>query len=136
MTSQQTLQIVKFSIVGASGALINFLVYFSLTNFLLVSFTKASTISFFIALLNNYLCNSVWTFKKHTKKSLKFSTTSLTKYLLSNLIALSINLSILELGVLTYGNGTHFLFQCLGMGLGGISNFMMSKYFVFTNITR
>jgi dolichol-phosphate mannosyltransferase len=49
-------QLAKFCVVGASGYVVNLLVYVALL---------AATGSFLVAVTNNYLLNRLWTFRHH-----------------------------------------------------------------------
>jgi putative flippase GtrA len=57
------IQLAKFAIVGASGYVINLLVFAALVGW---GVHVAATISFVAAAANNYLWNRLWTFR-HTK---------------------------------------------------------------------
>jgi putative flippase GtrA len=55
-------QLAKFSVVGASGYLINLGVYAALLKGAGFHFTLAATCSFVVAVTNNYTWNRLWTF--------------------------------------------------------------------------
>jgi putative flippase GtrA len=56
-------QLVKFCIVGASGYIVNLLVYVALLDGADLHYRAAATGSFLVAVTNNYLWNRVWTFR-------------------------------------------------------------------------
>ena len=55
-------QLAKFCIVGASGYVVNLLVYTALLDGADLHYRLAATGSFLVAVTNNYLWNRVWTF--------------------------------------------------------------------------
>ena len=56
-------QLAKFCIVGASGYVVNLLVYTLLLNGADLHYRLAATGSFLVAVTNNYTWNRVWTFR-------------------------------------------------------------------------
>jgi putative flippase GtrA len=56
------MQLVKFSLVGASGYVINLAVYTALLRGAGWHYAAAATISFLVAVTNNYTWNRLWTF--------------------------------------------------------------------------
>lgn len=52
----------KFGVVGIINTIIDFLVYFVLTHFLGFYFIAAHVCSFFIAAINSFFWNAIWTF--------------------------------------------------------------------------
>src|ERR671936_1329608 len=55
-------QLAKFCIVGASGYVVNLLVYTALLDGADLHYRLAATGSFLVAVTNNYLWNRLWTF--------------------------------------------------------------------------
>ena len=60
---QNWLQLVKFSVVGASGYLVNLAVYTLLLHAADVHYLGAAVCSFLVAVTNNYTLNRIWTFR-------------------------------------------------------------------------
>lgn len=56
-------QLVKFCAVGASGYVVNLLVYTALLDAADLHYRLAATGSFLVAVTNNYLWNRLWTFR-------------------------------------------------------------------------
>jgi putative flippase GtrA len=56
-------QLVKFCVVGASGYVVNLLVYVALLKGADFHYRAAATGSFLVAVTNNYLWNRFWTFR-------------------------------------------------------------------------
>jgi len=55
-------QLVKFCVVGATGYVVNLLVYVALLDGADLHYRVAATGSFLVAVTNNYLWNRLWTF--------------------------------------------------------------------------
>jgi putative flippase GtrA len=85
-------QLAKFSVVGASGYVINLAVYTALLRGAGLHYTVAATISFLVAVTNNYTWNRVWTFhdqRGHVGwQGLRFLVVALIAYI-ANLLLLS-----------------------------------------------
>jgi putative flippase GtrA len=92
-------QLVKFCIVGASGYVVNLLVYVALLNGADFHYRAAATGSFLVAVTNNYLWNRFWTFhdtRGHfAYQGLRFLLVSTLVYL-GNLVILTV---LVELGL-------------------------------------
>jgi putative flippase GtrA len=56
-------QLAKFCVVGASGYVVNLLVYTALLDGADLHYRLAATGSFLVAVTNNYLWNRLWTFR-------------------------------------------------------------------------
>lgn len=59
---QERIRFLKFSVVGAIGAVIDFGVMNALTSWLHFSLVLAGTISFFCAVTSNFIWNRFWTY--------------------------------------------------------------------------
>ena len=92
-------QLVKFCIVGASGYVVNLLVYTALLDGADFHYRLAATGSFLVAVSNNYLWNRLWTFR-HRRGH--FAYQGMRFFVVSGIVYLG-NLAILtllvELGV-------------------------------------
>ena len=93
-------QLAKFSVVGASGYVVNLAVYTTLLKGAGLHYALAATCSFVVAVTNNYTWNRLWTF--HAQRGhvgwqgLRFLVVALAAYgvnliLLSALIALGVD---------------------------------------------
>ena len=77
----------KFAVVGAFGAVVDFGIFNLLTGLLVFNPILASTISFSVAVISNYLFNRIWTFPDLRNK--KFGS-QLTQFTMVSLVGLGI----------------------------------------------
>ena len=77
-------QLAKFCVVGATGYVVNLLVYVALLDGANLHYRVAATGSFLVAVTNNYLLNRLWTFRHHRGhfgyQGLRFFVVSLLVY--------------------------------------------------------
>jgi putative flippase GtrA len=92
-------QLVKFCVVGASGYVVNLLVYVALLDGADLHYRAAATGSFLVAVTNNYLWNRLWTFRHRrghfAYQGLRFLVVSVLVYV-GNLAILT---ALVEVGV-------------------------------------
>jgi putative flippase GtrA len=92
-------QLAKFCAVGASGYVVNLLVYVALLDGADLHYRLAASGSFLVAVTNNYLWNRLWTFRRDRghfgHQGLRFLAVSVIVYL-GNLAILTL---LVELGV-------------------------------------
>lgn len=94
---------VKFGIVGASGAVVNALVFNGLvfSSFFAHYYLLANTIAFMFAVTNNFYWNYKWTFKgRAAHKSVR---EKYTKFLVIAAISFAVNTFILSVMVSHFG---------------------------------
>ncbi len=93
-------QLAKFGAVGATGYVVNLAVYTALLRGAGWHYAYAATVSFLVAVTNNYLWNRIWTFRSERGhvafQGLRFFTVALVAYganlgILTALIALGMN---------------------------------------------
>jgi putative flippase GtrA len=87
------MQLVKFSVVGASGYVINLAAFSALLEGGGVHYRGAAVMAFCLAVTNNFLWNRHWTFKA-TRFHAGFQA---ARFLVVSLVALGFNLVVLEL---------------------------------------
>jgi putative flippase GtrA len=94
------MQLAKFAAVGATGYVVNLAVYTALLRGADWHYAYAATVSFLVAVTNNYLWNRIWTFRHQRGhvgfQGLRFFTVALVAYganlgILSALIAFGMN---------------------------------------------
>ena len=85
-------QLIKFCVVGASGYVVNLLIYTLLLDGADLHYTLAATGSFLVAVTNNYTWNRLWTFRHQRGhfgyQGLRFLIVSVAVYA-ANLLLLS-----------------------------------------------
>nr|BAL52735.1 hypothetical conserved protein [uncultured Chloroflexota bacterium] len=84
----------KFSVVGAIGALIDFGVMNALTSWLRFSLVLAGTISFFCAVTSNFIWNRFWTYPDSRSRPLL---SQWVMFFLVNLAGVGIRIPLLRL---------------------------------------
>ena len=118
-------ELAKFCAVGASGYIVNLLVYVSLLDAANLHYRLAASGSFLVAVTNNYLWNRLWTFRRDrghfAHQGLRFFAVSLIVYL-GNLAILSV---LVELG---FGK---IIAQAIAIVLVTPANFIGNKLWSF-----
>lgn len=137
---------VKFGLVGASGVIVNMLIYTSLIT-LDVNYLVAATIAFLFAVSSNFYLNFIWTFKGKgkgksiKKKYLHFFIISLLNFIV-NLLILKITVEFLSVNELTYdiikkyaGSNPDkvikIIAQMIGIGVATFFNFFGNYFITF-----
>ncbi len=86
-------QLLKFCTVGGSGYVVNLSVYAVALKLLGLDYYVAATISFLVAVSNNYLWNRIWTFRDQRghfgAQGLRFLVVSLASYA-ANIVLLAL----------------------------------------------
>jgi putative flippase GtrA len=119
------LQLAKFSAVGASGYVVNLVVYTLLLREAGLHYLAAATCSFFVAVTNNYVWNRVWTFR-HQRGHFAYQG---ARFLVVALIALAANLVVLRV-LVALGVGK-ILAQAIAIVLVTPLNFVGNKLWSF-----
>jgi len=129
----------KFFLVGLTGVGVNFTVLTISIFYLGISREIGLALAILISMSSNYLLNRIWTFESDNKIMTEYS-----QYILFNLLGVliqyfvalgleyyfqHINFEIINLYLINIP--TIYLASFTGIGLGFVSNFMMSKFIVF-----
>lgn len=72
MKTESIIQFIKFGLVGVSNTAVDWVVFFLLSHFVFHGSNGeliSKAISFAIAVINSYIWNSVWTFRKEYSKA-------------------------------------------------------------------
>ena len=123
-------KLIRFAAVGFMGALINLLIYFSMTEVASLGLNISAMAAFGSAAINNYILNHLWTFN-FENQGRPLNVKQFFYYLLGNLIGLSVNLFALNLLSMTAGIEYHLIWQMAGIILGAVFNFVFAKKLVF-----
>ena len=86
-------QLIRFCVVGASGYLVNLLVFSLLVHAAGAHYVLAAVLAFCVAWTNNFMWNKYWTFRRHGLSAVQQG----ARYLAVSLVALGLNLVLLEL---------------------------------------
>jgi putative flippase GtrA len=124
-------QLVRFSIVGGTGYVINLAVYSTLVEVAEFHYIPAAVLAFCVAVTNNFLLNRHWTFRA-SDGSAAFQA---PRFLAVSLIALGFNLLVLELlvGVI----GVHKIpAQAAAVLAATPLNFVGNKLWSFGSLTH
>jgi putative flippase GtrA len=124
-------QLVRFSIVGGTGYVINLAVYTTLVAAADVHYLLAAVVAFCVAVTNNFLLNRHWTFEAADGRA----SFQAPRFLIVSLIALGFNLVLLELlvGVL----GVHEVAgQAAAILAATPLNFIGNKLWSFRRLTH
>lgn len=119
-------QFFRFCVTGITGAIIDFGFLYLLIEFANLNYLLSATISFVLALIDTYLLNKYWTFQnKENNHAKQFS-----KFLLTSLVGLLINLGIMYLMV-----DVLLIWYIFAKIIASIIvlfwNFLMNKHFTF-----
>lgn len=122
-------QFYKYSIVGLSNTLIDFLIYVVLTRtvaFFATYFLLANVLSFGIAVTNSYIWNRRWTFRSTDAKRFQ----QYMKFFIVNIGGLLLNTGLLSLLVYKFG-----VYDIMGKVIAIVIslawNFLLNRIWVF-----
>ncbi len=124
MWKNDIIKFIKFSIVGLSNTIVSIFSFYIIFNFFGIYYIIASTFGYLMGLVNSYFWNLRWTFKH------QHSIGVLTKFIIVNILALTIKLIIMRILVENY------LFQeiyaeVIAMGFAIIINFSGNRFWTF-----
>jgi putative flippase GtrA len=118
-------QLAKFSAVGASGYAINLAVYAALLKGAGFHYAAAATVSFLVAVTNNYTWNRLWTFRDQ-RGHVAYQG---MRFLVVSTVALAANLLVLQL--LVSSTSRPVLSQAIAIVLVTPVNFVGNKLWSF-----
>ena len=122
-------QFLRFSLVGSSGVVVNLAVYTLAIYVFDLHYLLAATLSFIVAMTNNFLLNRYWTFKTHPSAAQGFGG-QYFKYFLVTLFGYGANMALLW--VFIDGFHWHKVFsQLVAILVTTLSNFIGSKLWAF-----
>lgn len=121
-------RILKFSIVGVSGILVNMGILFILTEYFHILYLISSIIAIEISIISNFLLNDIWTWKDRIKKKCIYR---FVQYHISvGITAVLVNWGILL--ILTELFDVYYLISNLiGIGVGTLSNYIINDLWTF-----
>lgn len=123
-----TVRFLAFSIVGAIGVLVNQVALFLLAYILGIYYLLAAAFSFEIALLNNFILNEIWTFRKRNPSSPSWL--RLIKFHASRILGFIA--TMVTLFLITEFLGIHYLISnIIAIGVGTFINYFTSDLWVW-----
>ncbi|HLC43591.1 MAG TPA: GtrA family protein [Patescibacteria group bacterium] len=93
--SEGIVQFIKFTVVGVTNTLVDWVVFYLLINSMLSDqHSLAKVISFAVAVLNSYLWNTVWTFRKEYQAISANKSAVFVKFAVISLIGWGVNVYV------------------------------------------
>jgi len=131
ITKNDFIQFLKFNIVGISNTLVDFGVYTLLTAVFGLDAIVANLISYPCGIVNSYIWNSSWTFKKERKRTKR----EILLFIAVNLVALAVSTGVIYACRVLFGVDDDImrklLYKLLATAVSIIVNFIGNKLFVF-----
>ncbi len=119
-------QLIKYCVVGVFGAIIDIVALWFLVEICQIYYLTSATISFILAVINNYFLNKYWTFKDESKRHFA----QFANFFLISVIGLFINLVIIYL--LVEKLAIYYLIsKFIAIIIVTFWNFLMNKYITF-----
>ena len=118
-------QLIRFCVVGASGYLVNLVVFSVMVHVLDLHYVVAAIGAFCVAWTSNFVFNKFWTFQQHGLSAVQQG----ARYLAVSLVALGINLVILE--VLVRAGLTEVPAQAIAIAAVMPVNFLLNRRWSF-----
>lgn len=117
---------IKFLVVGGTGFLINFSLYYLLVNHTSLSLAVSNIIAAQFAIFSNFNFNNLWTFKERKSTSIfNYFKKMIGFYATSNIGVWLIQTGTIKIGDVLYGREFYIIYFVLGTGLLLIWNFTM-----------
>ena len=119
-------QIIKFTIIGCSGLIINLVLLHSWVEVFGFHYFFGAALAYMVAISSNFFWNKLWTFKSKSKRYWK----QYKSYVFINLTSLAISLAALSILVEIFG--VWYLFsQMIAVLIAGTNNFVFNKKITF-----
>ena len=118
-------QLLRFCTVGASGYVVNLLVFAALLHGLGAHHLPAAIGAFLVAWTNNFILNKWWTFRRHELSAAQQG----MRYMAVSLVALALNLLLLE--AMVRGGTPELTAQAIAVVLVTPVNFLLNRRWSF-----
>ncbi|MHB2156210.1 GtrA family protein [Calditrichota bacterium GD2] len=127
---ERLIRMIKFGLIGASGLIVNNLFLWIFHGKLHISLEVASPLAIVIAIFNNFSWNDLFTWgrERHKRRYTYFH--RLIRYYTSAALGGLINYATLLILTSKF-DWPYILSNLIGIGLGMISNFLLSEFWVF-----
>lgn len=119
-------QIFKFVIVGGIATIIDWLIYYVLTNYLKIDPLISNVLSFSISTIYNYLASVKWVFVVNENKNKK---TLFLEFILFSLFGLLLTELLLFIGIKLF-HQNKMLIKIIATGIVMVFNFITRKIFL------
>ncbi len=116
----------KYCVVGIVGVFVNLGIYTALVNFARLNYMAGATVSFAVAVTNNFLLNKYWTFGNPEGSGF----TQAGRFLVVSLLSLLLNLLVLRLLVEDAGVG-NLPAQMIAISVVTVLNYLGNKKWSF-----
>ncbi|MFC1686328.1 GtrA family protein [Patescibacteria group bacterium] len=126
LKKQDLKQFLKFCVVGTVGTAIDFGILYILVEYSNTWYLLAATISFVVAVINNYIFNKIWTFEDRDSSFVK----QFAQFLVVSVVGLGLNILILYV-LVEFAGMWYILAKVLATGVVLIWNFFANKYWTF-----
>lgn len=126
----------KFSVIGGSGIFVNMSVLWLLTDIFNLFYLLSSIMAIALAMINNFVWNDLWTWKKYGEPGVRNYLVRLGKFcLIASFSGYGVNLSILW--ILTDFFDVYYLIaNLIGIGAGMLLNFTLNNKFTFKPVAN
>jgi len=125
-------QMIRYAIVGAIGTVVNLSILYILTEFFHIHYIFSEIVAFVLAALNNYILDKIWTFKENIQTEL---IKKWFQFILINLIALAVNLTILFI-LVEFFYIWYIFAEVLAICGAFLINFFGNRTWTFNNNTK
>ena len=120
-------QFIKFNIVGISNTAVDFVVYFLLTNIAGFNYILAQTCSYTTGIINSYIWNTVWTFRKEKRRTAR----EFILFIVVNLFSYGVSVGVLALCKDVLHIPYELINKVAASFFSAVVNFAGNKLFVF-----
>jgi dolichol-phosphate mannosyltransferase len=121
-------RIIKFSVVGGVGVLVNMGILYLLTELFHIKYFLSSIFAIELSIISNFLLNDFWTWRERIKK--KFYRRLIQYHITAGITAFLANWLLLIF--LTEVIGIYYMISNLiGIGVGMLSNFILNDLWTF-----
>lgn len=123
-------QFIKFNIVGISNTAVDFSVYFMLTNLVGLNYILAQTCSYTAGIVNSYIWNTIWTFKKEKHRNAR----EIILFIIVNLVSYGVSVGVLALCKDVWHIPYELINKVAASFCSAMVNFAGNKLFVFNKV--
>ena len=128
--AQSTLkQIAQFATVGGLGTVTNLVIFFAIVDLMGVGPLVGATISFAVAVTQNYILNELWTFNPDGDNEME--SWRYAKFTGFSLLALGVNLLVLQLLLSRFEFPFLVILQAVGILAATALNYLTSRFVTF-----